>query len=217
MTDRNLVADLLSLLDDDSLRSPAKISSEFLCVMLRYGDASFNPPVQGQFSPRPLFSRHNEDIFSGMTARELQDYVDIHIPIVKANGFTILEARTDRVSVGGSLADHVNHRDSAFGGSLSSALILAAWGRVRQWTETFDPAAVIVIAEQRVHFGLPVLADFEAFSRPLAPEVLVRARILLNRFGKARFTVGAAVVHRGGSDIRAEFSGDFVVVSRALQ
>jgi thioesterase domain-containing protein len=149
-----------------------------------------------------------------MTAHELQEYVESHIPIVKANGFTVLEVRPDRVSVGGRLADHVNHRDSVFGGSLSSALILAAWGRVRQWTETFDPAAVIVIAEQRVRFGLPVLADFEAFSRPLAPEVLTRARILLNRFGKARFAVEAAVVHRGGSDVRAEFSGDFVVVSR---
>jgi thioesterase domain-containing protein len=148
-----------------------------------------------------------------MTAAELQQYVDEHIPIVKANGFTILEARPDRVSVGGTLADHVNHRNSAFGGSLSTALILAAWARVRQWTDTFDPSAVIVIAEQRVAFGLPVLADFEAYSLPLADDLLARAWTMLGRFGKARFTVEAAVVHRGDTEMRARFSGVFVVVS----
>ena len=37
-----------------------------------------------------------------MTITKLQHYVDEHIPIVKANGFTILEAGLDRVSVGGA-------------------------------------------------------------------------------------------------------------------
>lgn len=147
-----------------------------------------------------------------MTAAQLQDYVDHHIPIVKANGFLVTEARDDRVAVAGRLVDHINHRASAFGGSLSTALILAAWARVRQWTDTFDPSAVIVIAEQKVQFGLPVLADFEAFSKPVAPEVFDRAARLLARFGKARFTVEAAVVHQGDTQVRAEFWGEFVVV-----
>ncbi len=151
-------------------------------------------------------------IFVPMTAAELQDYVENHIPIVTRNGFRITEAGNDRVAVTGRLADHINHRDSAFGGSLSTALILAAWARVRLWTDTFDPSAVIVIAEQRVQFALPVLADFEAFSKPLAPEVFERAAKHLARFGKARFTVEAAVVHQGEAEPRAEFWGEFVVV-----
>jgi len=72
---------------------------------------------------------------------------------------------------------------------------------------------VIVIAEQKVSFGLPVLADFEAYSKPLADDVLARAWTLLGRFGKARFTVEAAIVHQGDVEVRAEFSGVFVVVS----
>jgi len=147
-----------------------------------------------------------------MTREQLQVYVDEHIPIVKANGFTIAEARPDRVVVAGRLADHVNHRNSAFGGSLSTALILAAWARVRQWTDSFDPAAVIVIAEQQVTFGQPVLADFLASSLPLADETLARAWTMLGRFGKARFTVEAVVTHATDSEVRAQFSGVFVVV-----
>ena len=72
---------------------------------------------------------------------------------------------------------------------------------------------MIVIAEQKVSFGLPVLADFEAYSKPLADDVLARAWTLLGRFGKARFTVEAAIVHQGDVEVRAEFSGVFVVVS----
>lgn len=148
-----------------------------------------------------------------MTAEELQNYVDNHIPIVKANRFQIVEANPNTVVVGAGLADHVNHRDSAFGGSLSTALILASWARVRLWTDGFDPSTVIVISEQRVRFTLPVLADFEARTRPLAPEALARAQRQLGRFGKARFNVEAEVVHRGDSTVRAEFWGEFVVVS----
>lgn len=148
-----------------------------------------------------------------MNAEELQRYVDTHIPIVKANRFSIVEAGPERVVVGAALADHVNHRDSAFGGSLSTALILASWARVRVWTDGFDPAAVIVISEQNVRFTLPVLEDFEARSQPLAPEVLSRAQGHLARFGRARFRVEAEVVHRGDAAVRAEFWGEFVVVA----
>ena len=150
-----------------------------------------------------------------MTVSELQTYVDTHIPIVKANRLVVLRAGTDCVSIGGTLADHVNHRDSVFGGSLSTALILAAWAHVRIWTDTFDPKAVIVISEQRVKFASPVLTDFEATSKPISSAVLDKAMAQLRRFGRTRFAVEAKVSHRGGSDVRAVFSGDFVVVSPA--
>jgi thioesterase domain-containing protein len=146
-----------------------------------------------------------------MNAAELQKYLEDHIPIVQANGFRVVSADPDRVVIGGRLADHVNHRDSAFGGSLSTALILAAWGQVR--TDTFAPNTVIVIAQQRVSFNLPVLQDFEAVSLPLSTATLDRARALLGRFHKARFTVEATIVHQGDSGVRAEFAGEFVVVS----
>lgn len=145
-----------------------------------------------------------------MTAEELQTYIDQHIPIVRANGFTVLEAG-DTVSIGARLAEHVNHRASAFGGSLSTALILAAWARVRLWTDTFAPRTVIVIAEQNVRFTAPVLADFAAVSRPVDAAVWTGARDRLERFGKARFTVGADIVHQGGDAVKASFEGLFVL------
>ena len=147
-----------------------------------------------------------------MTAAALQKYLEDHIPIVKANRFTVADASPDRVAIGGRLADHVNHRDSAFGGSLSTALILAAWGQVRLWTDNFAPNTVIVIAQQRVSFHLPVLQDFEAVSLPLSTATLDRARSMLTRFHKARFTVEAILVHTGDTQARAEFAGEFVVV-----
>jgi len=149
-----------------------------------------------------------------VTAEELQTYIDQHIPIVRANGFTVLEAG-ETVSIGARLAEHVNHRASAFGGSLSTALILAAWARVRLWTDTFAPGAVIVIAEQNVRFTAPVLADFAARSRPVEDAVWQEARGRLDRFGKARFTLGADVVHQGDTAVKASFEGVFVVMLKS--
>jgi thioesterase domain-containing protein len=160
-----------------------------------------------------------------MNDEDLQAYIYEHIPIVGKNGFTIRDADAPYVTVSGSLAEHINHRNSAFGGSLSTALILAAWATVRNILRANGyPEGVIVIQSQEVKFDLPVTADFTARVSPVSPDRLRRFVGMLAKFGKARLTLTAAIAQTGDDERRGEterradparratFSGDFVVI-----
>lgn len=147
-----------------------------------------------------------------MNAQELQRYIYDHIPIIAANHFMIERITTDQVFVRGSYREHINHRDSVFGGSISTIMTLAAWSRVRLIMEDIDPGAVIVIQNSHVDFLAPVLADFTAVNRVLDGDELSRLRASLERFGKGRVSVSVDVRDDNSETVLAQFRGDFVIV-----
>ncbi len=143
----------------------------------------------------------------------LQDYIYEHIPIIRDNRFEIVEGQ--ELVVGGRYADHINHRNSVFGGSLSTALILVSWASFRRWLAGAGYAdAIIVIQSQQVQFLEPVTRDFCAKAHELVPKEKSRLLAMLTRFGKARTTMVSWVTHTDDSEILAEFSGEFVVQKR---
>jgi len=147
---------------------------------------------------------------------DIQDYIFSHIPIVKTNGFEIQAQQGNKILVFGKLKDHINHRNSVFGGSISTALTLAAWAGVRSLIPQHQRSStVVVIQSQKVEFTKPVLADFLAENETISEQKVARLFSNLDRFGKARITVKAHLVHTGESDFRAHFVGDFVIVRRA--
>jgi thioesterase domain-containing protein len=148
-----------------------------------------------------------------MDDEDVQAYIYEHIPIVEKNRFTIADADAPYVTVRGALADHVNHRGSGFGGSISTVLILAAWATVRNILRANGaPNGVIVIQSQEVKFVKPVTADFTANIRTIAPEKIHRFMSMLKKFGKSRLKIDGALTQDGSDETLAAFSGDFVVV-----
>ena len=148
-----------------------------------------------------------------MPSENLQDYIYEHIPIVKANNFRIDEDNEGSILVRGACADHINHRNTVFGGSLSTALILTAWANVRKLVAAAGiTGEIIVIQSQEVQFSQPVSRDFVA--RTLAIPTLVSAKFIdmLRKFGKSRILVEAAVTHGDSSLPLTTFKGNFVVV-----
>ena len=153
---------------------------------------------------------------------DLQSYIYDHIPIVKNNLFTIEVAQSPYIEVKGRFADHINHRNSVFGGSLSTALILCSWATLRQIliTRGIDNG-VIVIQSQTVNFDKPVTGDFTACVAPIHEDRLRRFIAMLGKFGKARLKMESFVTHEGSPEQPkrlespeplARFVGDFVVL-----
>ncbi len=143
---------------------------------------------------------------------DLQRYIAEHIPIVARNGFRI-DAGPEGPSVLGTYRDHINHRNSVFGGSLSNALILASWAAVRTLVVNRGlTGATVVIQSQTVDFLKPVVRDFRARASALGERETTRFFALLDRFGKGRLIVDAVVTHQDDSEELARFRGEFVVV-----
>ena len=149
-----------------------------------------------------------------MTHLDLEKYIFDHIPIVKKNHFAIRTDSDLRVSVHGKLQEHYNHRNTAFGGSLGTTLTVAAWGYVRLLMEKLGLESVIVIQKQEIDFLKPVKKDFKAVSEEPDAENLSRFSDALNRFGKARLLVKAAVFQEEETEKLAIFQGEFVVVRK---
>lgn len=155
-----------------------------------------------------------------MNARELETYLYEHIPVVKRNNFTVESADDTGVVVAGAFEEHVNHRNSVFGGSISTAATLAAWSLVRIIMERIEPGAVIVVQRQSVIFKKPMVKDFAAVSRSPGQASISRFESVYRKFGRARLSVEVDVLHAGdlktgaggGAEVLAEYTGEFVVV-----
>ncbi len=149
-----------------------------------------------------------------MEDQDLQAYIYEQIPIVEKNAFTVEpDGEAPYARVRARLEDHVNHRNSAFGGSLSTALILCSWASVHGILKSrgIDDGSV-VIQTQRVDYLKPVTADFTAEVTPLGEDDLARCVLMLAKFGKSRLMVESRVTQEGDSSTRAAFTGVFVIV-----
>ena len=62
-----------------------------------------------------------------MRLDEITRYLHDHIPITRSLGARVEHADGQSVRLWAPLAQNLNHRDTAFGGSLSSLAILSGW------------------------------------------------------------------------------------------
>lgn len=137
----------------------------------------------------------------------LQGLLDEEIPLTRAMGVEVLAYDGTRLSLHAPLAPNLNHKHTAFGGSLYSLLVLAGWGllalRLREETD----GGHIVIQQGRIEYIRPVAEDFTA--RADLPEGFERFLRTYRRHGRARITIDAAVPGEDGP--AAHFSGRYVV------
>lgn len=145
-----------------------------------------------------------------MTKEEAQDYIFKNIPITKAMGFKITSLSMDEVIVTAPINNNINHRGSAFGGSIDSLFLTTGWAFIRFLIDHYVPTPIIVGSKGSTKFLKPILDDFE--SNLIIPDKKYIEQFIstFERFGKARIQLDAEIKKE---NIRyAEFVGDYVVV-----
>lgn len=124
-----------------------------------------------------------------MQAPELERYLHDHIPISAAMGISVVECSRAAVRLRAALAPNVNHRSTAFGGSVASLGILSAWCLLRVNLHGLDPLPHIVIQRTEVEYLDPIHADFDALSAGPLEKEWERFHHSLKRRGKARLKI----------------------------
>ena len=81
------------------------------------------------------------------------------MPPVRAMALSPRACDGGRLTVGAPLAANVNDQGCAFGGSLASAMTLAAWGLVTLKLEDGGMAAEVYVADSRIRYRAPLYAD----------------------------------------------------------
>jgi len=140
----------------------------------------------------------------------LEQYLHEHIPVSRHLGVRVLAADHAGVRLGAPLAPNLNHRHTAFGGSLSAVAILAAWSYLHHALGGEGPAQRIVIQSNSIEYLAPATGDFEAYCQAPAPERWALFERTLVRRQRARLALDVEVTV--GEQLVAQFHGQYVVL-----
>jgi thioesterase domain-containing protein len=143
-------------------------------------------------------------------AEALLAYLNTHIPISAALGVGVAEASAERVRVTARLEPNLNHRATAFGGSVAAVAILAAWGLLRVRVDDVRPVPHLVIQRSTVDYLLPIESDFEAICASPSPEGWPRFHRAFTRRGRGRIDLHVDVLARGA--LAARFHGAYAAL-----
>jgi thioesterase domain-containing protein len=139
---------------------------------------------------------------------EVEAYLHRHIPLSAGMGVRVLVCDADGVTLHAPLAPNINHHSTAFGGSTSAVAILSAWTWLHFALLSAGRTSRLVIQRNTVDYLAPVTGDFEACCTGLPVAEFEEFLHTLERYGKARATLGAVIIC--GGEKAAVFSGDYV-------
>lgn len=145
-----------------------------------------------------------------MTPSSLESYLHRHIPLSRAMGVTVIEAGEGGVRLGAPLEPNLNHRGTAFGGSVSSLAVLSAWALLHLRLRAAGHAARLVIQKSEFSYLKPIPAAFEASCPAPGEAAWAKFFSAFERKGRSRLTLAARVECGGGE--AGLFSGDYVAL-----
>jgi thioesterase domain-containing protein len=143
----------------------------------------------------------------------IERYLRTHIPLSQAMGVEVVAADAAGVRLCAPLRPNINHRDTAFGGSLSALAILAGWTLVYVRLYALPFRTRIVIQRNTIDYVQPAEEDF-CVSCPAPPEADWQRLVeMLKRRFKGRIVLHAEIVS-GGVQV-GTFEGSYVVFKQA--
>jgi thioesterase domain-containing protein len=148
-----------------------------------------------------------------LTREEVEAYLTEHIPLSEGMGVRVVEAGPGGVTLAAPLHPaNVNHRSTAFGGSVAALAILAGWTLVHLRLRHEGIAAQTVIQNSEVRYDAPIHGTFEAVTAPVPERDWARFTRGIIKHGKGRVHVEVSV---GADEAEAaSFSGAYVAIRR---
>ncbi len=94
--------------------------------------------------------------------KQLQDVLHSEIPLTKHIGLTVVEHTDLSLTLSAPLENNINHKCTAFGGSIYSVSVLSGWGLIYLLLKKYNLPGHIVIQESNTKFIKPVNTDITA-------------------------------------------------------
>jgi thioesterase domain-containing protein len=144
---------------------------------------------------------------------ELEAYLHRVIPISREMGVRVEAVDETGVRLFAPLAPNINHRNTAFGGSVATVATLSAWMLVHARLREAGSQGRVVIQRSSMEYLHPIHGDFGAFCRAPEPAAWDRFMDTLARRGVARISLHSEVLEDGRAAGR--FHGAFVAATRS--
>ena len=131
------------------------------------------------------------------------------MPVTQHLGIEPAGYRGGVLTLKAPLAANVNHKGTAFGGSLNAIATLACWSVLWLALRERGLTGEAVIQDSTIHYLRPVADDFTARAGPPDPEGFERLIAAVRRRGRGRIALSAEVLDANG--VAVNFTGRYVV------
>lgn len=145
------------------------------------------------------------------TTESLTQYLHDHIPLTRHLEVTVTELHERRVVLAAPLSPNINHRETAFGGSLVSVAVLAGWSWLHARLTALGKRQRLVVSQSTANFTRPVDRDFLAVCEAPTDAEFERFLRTLERRGKARLCLESDILCRDA--IAVQHSAAFVAIA----
>lgn len=143
----------------------------------------------------------------------LQRTLEHEIPLTQHLELRVLAYDEQGLTLGAPLAPNINHKRTAFAGSLNSVVTLAGWGLLWLILQEEKISARVVIQDSSCSYLRPVSDDFTAFCQKPTPAEVARMAEALRKRGRARIGLHAEI--RNAATVAVSFTGRYVIVLSA--
>lgn len=151
-----------------------------------------------------------------MSQAELLQQLQHHyqsMPPVAAMNLSIGSYDGQRLRLHAALADHVNDKGCAFGGSLASMMTLASWGLVSLKLHEAGIDADVYVADSQLRYLAPLYADLDVTAEFGPDADLATFLSTLRERGRARTHLVARVLTPEGV-VATDFTARYVAILR---
>lgn len=151
-----------------------------------------------------------------MSQAELLQQLQHHyqsMPPVTAMNLSIGGYDGQRLRLHAALADHVNDKGCAFGGSLASMMTLASWGLVSLKLHEAGIDADVYVADSQLRYLAPLYADLDVTAEFGPDADLATFLSTLRERGRARTHLVARVLTPEGV-VATDFTARYVAILR---
>ena len=138
----------------------------------------------------------------------LEHTLHSEIPLSQAMGIRVTNYDGASLCLTAPLAPNINHKSTAFGGSLYSVAVLCGWGLLHIKLAEMGCRKHIVIQDGHIRYLLPVNTDMQAECR-LDGSAFERFTQTLKKHGRARLALNASILQNGRTAVT--FIGSYVV------
>lgn len=129
---------------------------------------------------------------------EITKYIHDHIPITFHLGVKVKAYDGRSVALSAPIAPNLNHRNTAFGGSLSALAILSGWALLHLKLKEQDMRSRLVIQKSSFEFSDPIDSDFEATCSMPSDELFEKFLRTLKKYKKARIQLKSRITSASG-------------------
>jgi thioesterase domain-containing protein len=141
---------------------------------------------------------------------ELQETLWQEIPVTRHLGITVESYDGQRLVLSAPLAQNINHKGTAFAGSLNALVTLAGWSQLWLILKERQLHGKIVIQDSTNNYLLPVQNDFRACCDRPSPAQITRLENTFRKHNRARIELQAEIYD--GAELAVSFKGRYVVL-----